>query len=569
VRALLLASLVALGACREEPTQTWVFVHADPAFAAEADALRVVVEGAGETVEERTDPIPPDREILASLFLVPKNGDANRTWAIHATLLDGEAELAHLRVGGGYAPGETLVTHAHFESGDDCLALGDCGPGRTCQAGRCVGSCFETSGPDAPTTRHLARCGECATCVEATCQARADGSACGCDGDGCRDGACQPVVEVRDVWVAQGHGCARTSDGLWCWGSARTEQTSFDTDTDRPMPVDAPEVASVFDMALANEFSCATWIRSGPEYGRTCWGWGDHGAFAMGELSGAQPFLEVSEGSDDTIADIDAGARFQCARRESGLVQCAGPNDSNQLAQPDSVEGSTEWVDIPGRYRDLSVSDSGVCAVAEDGTWCWGLSTFDGSIRSPELECIPGEGDACFTDLVSVTAGSGRGCGLSADGQAHCWGGNPGGLLGVAGPERVTMATALDTDLRFSRLEAARTSFCGIDASDGGLHCWGGNGNGQLGVGDRLDVPRPRRVAVDAGDRWRAVAMSEAFSCGIREGGELYCWGSNAGGGPSGSRLAGRLGLGLGTDPSDPASQVFVTRPRRVCFERP
>lgn len=570
VRAtLVVASLCLLVGCRDEPTQTWVFIHADTTFSASADGLRVVVQGVGDEVVDRTDPIPAESEVIANLFLVPKGGDANRTWAIHATLLDGDTELAHLRVGSGYVAGETRTIHAHFEVDDDCLALEDCGPGRTCQAGRCVGACFETASPDDPVTRHLATCGECATCVTGTCQPRPNGQDCGCTGDTCRDGACEPRIEARDVWVAQGHACARTDRGIWCWGSDRTGQNGLGESTDRPRRLEAPEVTSIEDMALANEYSCATWIRSGPEYGRTCWGWGNHGSFAMGELSGVQPFLEVPEESDDTITDVASGARFQCARRESGLIQCAGPNDSNQLAQPDSVSGSTDWVDIPGRYRDLSTSDSGVCAVNEEGTWCWGLSTFDATVRTPEIECIPGSDGSCFTGLISVAAGIGRGCGLDATGRAFCWGGNEGGFLGVEGPARVTMATPVDTELRFNQLEAAGTSFCGIDASESGLHCWGRNGSGSLGVGDQLDVSRPRRVEVDAGDRWSSVAMDGAYSCGIRQGGELYCWGSNAGRGPAGSRVAGRLGLGLGTDGSDPESAVVVTRPLRVCFEEP
>lgn len=567
VRVLLAACLCLIG-CRDEPTQTWVFVHADPAFSANADALRVVIEGAGDEVVDRTDPVPGDREIIANLFLHPKGGDANRTWTIHATLLDGDTELAHLRVGGGYVAGETRVIHAHFEVDDACLDLGDCGPGRTCQAGRCVGSCFETGAEDDNATRHLATCGECATCVDAICQPRPDGERCGCEGDSCRDGACDPLIEARDVWVAQGHACARTTDGLWCWGSARTGQNGLGRNTDRPEPLEAPEVAQVTDMALGNEYSCAAWIRSGAIYGRTCWGWGDHGSFAMGELSGEQPFTERTEESEDAVADIDSGARFQCARRESGRLQCAGGNSSNELAQPDSVSSSSEWVDIPGTYRDFGTSDSGVCAVADDGTWCWGLSTYDSIARTPDLECVPGADGDCFTDLVSIAAGSGRGCGLDATGLAWCWGGNEGGLLGVEGPARVTMATPVDTELRFNELAAASASFCGIDATEGGLHCWGTNGSGQLGTGDQLDVRRPRRVAADAGDRWRSVAMHSSYGCGIRDSGELFCWGSNAGNGPSGSRLAGRLGLGLGTDPSDPTSQTVVTRPRRVCFTR-
>ena len=574
MRPLVVAVLLAVvgPACRSEPTQTWVFVHADPGFAREATTLRVVVESAGEVVLDRvTDSdVFAGREIIANLYLVPRDGDARRTWAIHATLLRGDIELAHLRAGGGYSPAATRVVHAHFETDAACRDLGDCGAGRTCQGGRCVGSCFEHVDPDDSDPRQLARCGECATCVAGECQPLPNGDACGCDGDACRDGECAPAVSVHDVWVGAGHACARTSDGLWCWGNSRQNQTSLGVSTDRPRPVEAPEVAGVVDMALAKDHTCAIMVRSGPEHWRTCWGLGSHGSFATGQYytEGLQSFVEVRQDETDVIVDIDAGDFFMCVRRQSGRVQCAGGNDSGQLGLPDAVPAASDWVDIPGRYVSVSTSEAGVCAVTTEGeVWCWGHSTFDGLVRSPELECVPGPEGTCFDALESVQAGSARACGLDAFGAAWCWGGNQEGLLGVEGQNRVLRATPLDTDLRFSFLESSKSGFCGLDDIESGLYCWGPNQSGQLGVGSRVDIRRPTRVEVDAHDRWTTVAMHQQYACGIRRGGELYCWGDNLGPG-SGGNVAGRLGLGLGTR-DEPMSDVVVTRPRRVCFERP
>lgn len=561
-----LALLVLLVACRPSPTQTWVFVHLDPAFDVEAEALRLVVTSRGEEIVSRVDAIDRTREVVANLYLIPEGGDATRTWEIHATLLrDGDA-VAELRVGGGYASGEVRVVHAHFDTADACIALGDCGPGRTCQSGRCVGACFETVAETDQSTRQLARCGECASCADGACVPAVNGTECGCAGDMCRDGECDPEVEVLQVWAGQSHACAQTNRGLWCWGSGRTRQTTFREATDRPRRVEAPEVRNISDMVLGDEFSCGIWIRSGPVYGETCWGWATHGGFAMGELSGVQDPTEALD-IEDALVEIEGGRFFQCGLRESGRVQCAGNNDSNQLALPDAVDGSSEWVDIPGQYDELAASGSAVCARNPEGVWCWGLSTIDGSVRSPDLMCLEDAEGGCVDTLRIVEIADGRGCGLDTEGRAYCWGSNRGGLLGVEGPERVSSPTAIDSELRFSKL-ALDSSVCGVDY-DAMLHCWGEGAGGQLGTGDRRDRTRPTPVRVDAGERWTDVTLGRGFACAIRDDRQLYCWGPNSGNGPGGSRFAGRLGLGLGTDPSDPAAQAVVSRPMRVCFEDP
>ena len=57
--------------------------------------------------------------------------------------------------------------------------VADCGEGRTCENGTCVGACVEpaeagSSGETPPV------CSECETCGGGKCVAVADGSACGC-----------------------------------------------------------------------------------------------------------------------------------------------------------------------------------------------------------------------------------------------------------------------------------------------------------------------------------------------------------------------------------------------------
>lgn len=76
---------------------------------------------------------------------------------------------------------------------------------------------------------------------------------------------------------------------------------------------------------------------------------------------------------------------------------------------------------------------------------------------------------------------------------------------------------------QFVRIEAGARHACGI-RDTGELVCWGANTQGQLGVGSRLvtAVPAPVRL----GDRVRDVALGLEHTCAVTESGALFCWGA-------------------------------------------
>jgi hypothetical protein len=122
-----------------------------------------------------------------------------------------------------------------------------------------------------------------------------------------------------------------------------------------------------------------------------------------------------------------------------------------------------------------------------------------------------------------VRAGEQHTCAVYA-GAAYCWGGNVDGQLGLGDTLARTVPTRLPGDRVWRRLTLGEAHSCGLD--DLGLvHCWGSNSRGQLGQGDREARNIPALVDLPS----RAVAVSADFdhSCALLGDFRLFCWGNN------------------------------------------
>lgn len=155
----------------------------------------------------------------------------------------------------------------------------------------------------------------------------------------------------------------------------------------------------------------------------------------------------------------------------------------------------------------------------------------------------PGDGEDAPVRWRVVEAGDGFTCGLSREGRAFCWGSRDAGALGDGG-SRGTAERPVRVlgDRTYDSLAVGRHHACGLTAR-GEAWCWGRNGRGQLGTptsgsctvnGDRLDCARqPVRAAPSL--TFAGLSGGGAHACGVTDGTRLFCWGSNE---------AGQLGVG-------------------------
>jgi alpha-tubulin suppressor-like RCC1 family protein len=135
-------------------------------------------------------------------------------------------------------------------------------------------------------------------------------------------------------------------------------------------------------------------------------------------------------------------------------------------------------------------------------------------------------------------------CGVALDGRGHCWGYNFYGQLGV-GQESSTFASApqpVASTMEWRAIRAGGSSTCGLTAA-GEAWCWGLNRFFQLGIGPDSTtrpgcsghpcMPSPARVQATA--RFAQLVHREEVSCALTAEGDAWCWGRKPVGIPSAS----------------------------------
>ncbi len=299
-----------------------------------------------------------------------------------------------------------------------------------------------------------------------------------------------------------------------------------------------------------------------------CRGLDDYNQLGPGLIGGP---IGTRLGTAPMWKDLEVGARHTCVIDFMDVMWCIGDNATQQLGN--GVPAANGLVSITGTYSQMSLGDAHSCAIdLNKQLYCWGdnnLGQLGVGTTSAIPSPIPNPIGPANWDVISV--GENHACGLQGD-QLWCWGANESGQIG----DDTTNAALSPVQIAGSwrGVSAGADHTCGIQQD--GLYCWGANTFGQLGFGDFVARPSPTRVGtelwqfvklgnqttcgadytgsikcwgrnfysglgvgdsaafdpkqVGVDDDWTAIATGgskgEPFSCGIRNGGELYCWGS-------------------------------------------
>ncbi len=390
--------------------------------------------------------------------------------------------------------------------------------------------------------------------------------------------------ELKLVRITAGryHTCVLWNDGiLKCWGKNDSGQLGLGDVASRGLTADTMgkklTVVSLGNGARtqvvgAGGFrTCAILVGGAVK----CWGYNVLGGLGQPddenrgdtpETSGdALPPIELGTGA--LASDLGVGDFSSCALLQNGSIKCWGANLGGELGYGDAFQrGGT-----PSEYAkplgdDLAAVDVGLsgavkigmtsadfsqssCAISSTAVLkCWGgnlsgqLGLGDIEARGDNLDEMGGRlpevqigGPAAF-----VAPGRDAVCVGLESGQMRCWGNGEFGKLGQGNTSNhgtdganlpmVNLGTSA-TILSASMYEHV----CAVLA-DRTLKCWGRNGKGQLGLGDRVnrgDAPGQMGTALPAVDFGGAdtpleAATGEDHTCVRFASNKVKCWGDNS-----------------------------------------
>ncbi|KAJ1495204.1 regulator of chromosome condensation 1/beta-lactamase-inhibitor protein II [Baffinella frigidus] len=269
-----------------------------------------------------------------------------------------------------------------------------------------------------------------------------------------------------------------------------------------------------------------------------CWGYNNEGQLGYGDSRqrvALQVYLPAVDLDGSKAVAIECGQYFSCALLEGGFVKCWGQNNYGQLGYGDTRQrgdgGSEMGASTPatslatGDYHaDMTVkcwgrNDQGQLGYSDtrqrgDGGGEMGASTPSRvNLVAAYLPAVDLDGNATmavlpYVDLnglaVAIYAGFRRSCAIL---KVHLR------AVDLEGVPAVALA-----------LGEYHTCVLLLSSSkEGGfVKCWGSNDYGELGYGDRANLP-----AVDIGGKTFAIALGDRHSCGLVEGGFVKCWGWN------------------------------------------
>ena len=315
------------------------------------------------------------------------------------------------------------------------------------------------------------------------------------------------------------------SDGsLWAWGNNSNGQLGVGDKKERLKPVRVQGPGNVSTIISGSKSTFAL-TKDG-----SLWAWGNNKTGVLG-VGDTREHLKPSrvQGLDGVSSISTEGFSSYAVKRDGSLWAWGdnwdgqlGLSDKNGRLTPTRVNGVDNVSSVTSKYGS-------VFAVRKDGSlYAWGynyLGQLGVGDKNDHLAPtrVTGLDDVSTVDVFDTGENGSRSVfAVNHDGSLYAWG---SGWLGVgdedehSAPVRVQDVGAV----------ASVNSYGGatyVIGNDGSLYAWGANDFGELGVGDEDEHSTPARVqgvgavsAVDSSDGYSAFAVAKD--------GSLWVWGGN------------------------------------------
>ncbi|WP_181368938.1 RCC1 domain-containing protein [Flavobacterium pallidum] len=151
----------------------------------------------------------------------------------------------------------------------------------------------------------------------------------------------------------------------------------------------------------------------------------------------------------------------------------------------------------------------------------------------------------------SVTAGYESSAAIKPDGTLWTWGWNGFGQLGLGNTTNVTTPVKVGSatwKMVSMGTESTSSAYAMAIQTNGTLWAWGGNGQGELGIGNTVQQNSP--VQVGTATNWKYVYAGLNHTVAIKTDGTMWAWGRN---------IYGQLGDGTNTNRLSPVQVGTAT----------
>ena len=255
-----------------------------------------------------------------------------------------------------------------------------------------------------------------------------------------------------------------------------------------------------------------------------------------GELD---PITVTATATQFHAASVTVGGGFACALTGSGRAFCWGRNNYGQLGT--GAVGDSTLVPTPVAgdivFTVLTAGGAHACGLTADGTaYCWGYNengeTGTGTTGSSVPAPTPVQTALRFTQISAEGLGefSGSTCGLTAAGEAWCWGDNMFGKLGDGTTTNSAVPVRVQSDVPFSFIQTGYFHSCAV-ATTGELWCWGEQESDPGAFGARPAGLYLTPVALHEGFQFTRLSTGRNFTCGLNAEHTAFCWGADSEGG--------------------------------------
>ncbi len=246
---------------------------------------------------------------------------------------------------------------------------------------------------------------------------------------------------------------------------------------------------------------------------------------------------DVAPGTVHTCA-IDVAGKAYCWGRNT-LGSVGTETDLQFVYEPVSVDMTGVLKDR--KIIEISSGSAHTCAVADDGgVYCWGsngrgqLGDGNGGNEGSFTELgdyslLPVKTENSAGKYLKVSAGYDHTCILNDKGKIFCFGNNANGQLGDGTTEMRLTPVALNSDKVFKSVSAGSEHTCAVDDKDE-AYCWGGNIVGQLGTGDKESSLIPVKVKYATETKIKSISCGHRHTCSVTTEGVVHCWGLNSDG---------------------------------------